>query len=277
MNPEQTEVGRKDNFLIIKKYWWIGAIILLVIVALIVFLNLTKPKENSSNQNTTDNFEKNESKTNANNSDDPLPLKSIGFQLEAYDETTNKAGDIEFTKIPLSFDQIYSPFGQQDPRTTDTTKVNPQPTVILPIGTKVLSLVDGIVIDVKELYSKDWTIMVASSNNSKWIYETEHVNNPLVKKGDRVTGGQVIAEVSDYDTKNTPGFGLVEIGLLHPTESGRPSHVCPYQYLDPSIKDQVNSNLMKLYAAWEKYIGKDVYNQENFVSAGCVTENPFVE
>lgn len=212
--------------------------------------------------------------SNVTETEPPLLLKSVGFNLGAYNSSTNTAGDIQFTKTKLPFDQIFSPYGQQDPRTTDSSMINPQPVVILPLGTKVLSLVDGVVVEKKELYSGDWTVWVAKSTQSQYFYETEHIKNPSVNVGETVKAGQVLGEVSDYDSKNNPGFGLVEIGILHSTGPGVPEHVCPYKYLDPSIKDTVNSNLMSLYTAWEEYLGKDVYKQETFVSAGCVVETP---
>jgi hypothetical protein len=201
----------------------------------------------------------------------PLLLKSIGFNLEAYNASTQTAGDIKFTNIDLPFDQLYSPYGQQDPRPGNSGMINPQPTVILPLGTDVEAIVDGKVVEVKELYSGDWTVWIAKSETSPWFYEMEHVMNPTVQKGDTVQAGDVIGEVSDYDTKNHPGFGLVEIGILHSKSGGAPEHVCPYNYLDSSIKNTVNSNLTKLYDAWEEFIGMNVYDQENFASPGCVT------
>jgi biotin carboxyl carrier protein len=210
--------------------------------------------------------------TPATESTPPLKLKSIGFNLDTYNESTGMAGDMKFTKIALPFSQIMSPFGQQDPRTTDTTKKNPQPTFILPLGTKVHALVDGMVVEVKEIYSGDSTIWVAKSKDSQWFYETEHVMNPLVKVGDTVKAGQVIADVSNYDSKNNPGFGLVEIGIMHSTSNGQPEHVCPFQYLDDSVKADINAKISALYTAWEKYLGKDVYTQEKFVSPGCAVE-----
>jgi len=66
-------------------------------------------------------------------------------------------------------------------------------------------------------------------------YETEHIINPKVKVGDKVVAGQVIAEVSNYN-KNLPGFGIVEIGILK--GGNPPQHICPFSYLDPSIKEE---------------------------------------
>lgn len=202
----------------------------------------------------------------------PLLLGSVGFNFADYNPATGKAGDIVFTKTKLPFDMIYGVFGQQDPRSpNDPSKRNPQPTVILPIGTKVLSLVTGEVVEVKQLYSGDMTVWVAKDKNSTYFYETEHIKNPTVKVGDKVTAGQIIGEVSDYDSQNNPGFGLIEIGILHSrTDGGAPEHLCPLNYLDPKIKDKTLSSLTKLYSAWNQYLGKEIYKYSTFANPGCV-------
>jgi len=209
--------------------------------------------------------------------DQPLALESIGFDLDYYDPATNRAGDMEFTNVDHTLSghnhQIWQDFGQQDYRSpNDPTKKNPQPTFVLPLQTKVHSLVTGQVVAIKRLYSNDYTIWTASSPGSHYIYETEHVDNPLVKKGDKVTGGQVIAEVSDKDSDITPGFGLLEIGILY-TAHNYPQHLCPFQYLDTRIKADTDKRITSLHTAWEKYYGQQVYF-ESFVTPGCVTENP---
>ncbi|MEO6728412.1 MAG: M23 family metallopeptidase, partial [Candidatus Dojkabacteria bacterium] len=206
---------------------------------------LTSDNNNNTNSNGNSNQASNETEP-------PLKLGSIGFNLADFNPATNTAGDIVFTKTPLPFNEIYGPFGQQDPRSpNDPTKKNPQPTVILPLGTKVHSLVTGVVVEVKELYSGDMTIWVAKDKTSQYFYETEHIINPTVSVGDTVTAGQIIGEVSDYDSHNNPGFGLIEIGILHPTPGGGvPEHVCPLKYLDESIKSTIEGQLTKLYAAW---------------------------
>jgi biotin carboxyl carrier protein len=207
---------------------------------------------------------------------DVFVMKSIGFNLDYYNESTNHAGEMMFTKLPLQFDQIWGDFGQQDPRTpNDPTKRNPQPTYILPLGTTVQSLVDGTVSKVEELYSGDFTIWVTPNGNDQLNFETEHVSDPSVKLGDKVTSGQVIAEVSPHDSDHHPGFGVLEIGVLG-RSGDRPSHTCPYQYLDASVKDDIYKKITALHAAWEKYLGKDVYG-DTFALPGCVSLEPFVE
>ncbi len=211
-------------------------------------------------------------------SSNKLVMKSIGFNLDYYDPSTNHAGDMVFTKIPLMYDQIWGDFGQQDPRSpNDPTKRNPQPTFILPLGTKVHSLIDGVVTKVEELYSGDVTIWVAQDAGAALNFETEHVSNPVVKVGDHVTSGQVIADVSPHDSQTHPGFGILEIGVLG-NNNGRPQHTCPFQYLDTSVKDDLLKKISALYSAWETYLGKpSLYAQETFAMPGCVTLEPFNE
>lgn len=207
-------------------------------------------------------------------------LKSIGFNLDYYNPATNHAGDMVFTHEDHDLGQthmIFADFGIQDVRSPDdSTKRNPQPTFILPLGTKVHSLVDGVVLDVKELYSGDDTIMVSAtgSQNSNYIYETEHINNPLVKKGDRVKGDQIIGEVSTHDSQYHPGFGIVEIGILHPS-STQAQHICPFHYLDDGIKADIQKKILNVHQAWENYIGMpNLYNDAHSAEPGCFILDP---
>ena len=55
-----------------------------------------------------------------------------------------------------------------------------------------------------KLYSNDYSVMV-QGEGSELIFETEHVINVKVKKGDKVKTGDVIAEVSDYSAHGYNG------------------------------------------------------------------------
>ena len=209
-----------------------------------------------------------------------LNLNSIGFRIDSYDAATNHAGDMVFTHedhdLSGVFNNILSDFGTQDPRSpNDTTKRNPQPTYILPLGTKVLSLVDGVVANIEVLYSGDSTIMVTSSGKiNDYIYETEHIINPVVKVGDKVKGGQVIGEVSTHDSQYHPGFGILEIGILH-GENGKATHLCPFHYLDPSIKTEIQNKILNVHKAWMDYTGlHSIYNDATAAEPGCSSLDP---
>lgn len=218
----------------------------------------------------------NESPQISQNADEPpLKLKSIGVNLDYYDPKTNKAGDFVFTKAKLQFNSLFMGFGFFIPASSASTdKKNPQPTFILPLGTPVRSLVDGVVAKIPTVWSGDYSIQITKSGKlERWVYEIEHVLNPKVKVGDRVTAGQVIAEVSDFDKGAPPGFGAVEIGILHGGGEGMPEHVCPFAYLDESIKQETFDKFNALFKSWEDYFGDQTLYDETSVP-GCLTLDP---
>lgn len=206
----------------------------------------------------------------------PLMLKTLGIKLGAYNSKTGRAGDFRFTDAKVGQGLIFMPYGYVIPGNSTSNskpKTSPQVEFRVPMGTKVLSLVDGVVVNVPKLYSGDYSVMVAASRSSNWIYETEHVIKPLVKVGDRVKSGQVIAEVSPHNKESYNGLGLVEIGILHGGKT--PTHVCPFAYLDPSIKDTTFKNMRLFFRAWEEYRGNTSLYKENAMQVpGCITLNP---
>lgn len=206
--------------------------------------------------------------------DQTLYIKNLPINIEKYDKKTLKAGDMKFSNMKLEFNVMYFDYGYMVPaNSVGPAKRNPQPTFIAPIGTKVKSIVDGVVVNIPKLYSNDYSVMVAKSKNSNMIYELEHVINPTVKVGDTVKAGDIVAEVSDYDSRNTPGYGLVEIGILVGGGNNPPHHLCPYLYLDPSSKDEIFSTLQQLYSDWNEFKGKNIYKLSDYKTIGCITED----
>jgi hypothetical protein len=206
-----------------------------------------------------------------NTDEPPLKLKSIGVNLDYYDPKTNKAGDFVFTKEKLQFNRLFMDYGFFIPASSASSdKKNPQPTFILPLGTPVRSLVDGIVAAMPILWSGDTSIQVtADGKMQRWVYEIEHIINPKVKVGDKVSAGQIVGEVSNFDKSGPAGFGAVEIGILKGGQ--KPEHVCPFAYLDESIKEDTLKKITSLFKSWEDYIGDKNLYDENTPYPGCLT------
>ena len=218
------------------------------------------------------NKQQNRNITGTGNDIPPLLLKSIGVNLDYYDPNTGKAGDFVFTKEKLQFNRLFMDYGFFIPASSASSdKKNPQPTYILPLGTPVRSLVDGVVANMPTLWSGDISIQVTTDGKlQRWVYEIEHVMNPKVKIGDKVTAGQIIAEVSTFDKGAPPGFGAVEIGVLK--GGNPPQHVCPFAYLDPSIKEDIEKKIIAFYKSWEEYRGNtSLYNEDTVEVPGCLT------
>lgn len=224
--------------------------------------NITYSKSDFSTVNTLQN---NKSETQ-NENEPPLKLKSIGINFE----------DFKFTKERLQFNRLFMGYGFQIPASPGKpSKANPQPTYILPLGTLVRSLVDGVVADMPALWSGDISIQVTKSGKlERWVYEVEHVMNPKVKVGDKVVAGQIIAEVSNFDKGTPAGFGVVEIGLLHGGGEGIPEHVCPFIYLDESIREETFKKMNAFFKSWEDYVGDKSLYDESVVTSGCLTLEP---
>lgn len=245
----------------------------LAIITVLTITGYTVYKKSESKQKSTESFSSAPAPNDPNAP--PLKLKSIGINIDDYDPATNRAGDIVFTDQKIQgYNTIFFDYGAvAEASSAGARRLNPQPTIILPLGTKVRSLVDGVVVNVPQLYSNDYSIQVGENKDSQWLYETEHVINPLVKVGDAVKAGQVIAEVSTHDSQYHPGFGLYEIGILH--AGNPPQHVCPFNYLDDSIKQDVHNKLTSFYKAWENYkADESIYDESKHATPGCYTLDP---
>lgn len=251
-----------------KKLFIAGLVVLIVLILVAAFFVISKISESNNESGESSLIQKIK---NVAQDDEPT-IKHLGVELAPYDATTKTMGDMQFTDIPLEFNRLFFEYGYEvAANSVGSAKKNPQPTFIVPLGTKVHAIVDGVVVNIPKLYSNDYSVHIASSKNSSTIYEMEHVINVVVKEGDTVKAGDVVAEVSDYDTRNTPGFGLVEIGILK--AGNPPKHVCIFDYLDPSFKDEAFSNLNGLFAAWNEYKGQTIYDVSKQVVPGCLTRD----
>ncbi len=248
--------------------------IVIVLIILVVIGAIGYFVFNNKNTNKTDkSSSSSNSKTQPSKSE--AVIKSIGINLDEYDPATGMAGDLKFTKANFAskMQMLFSEYGYEvAANSVGAAKKNPQPTFIAPLGTKVMSLVDGTVVNVPKLYSNDYSVHV-QANGSDLIFESEHVINVKVKKGEKVKAGQHIAEVSDYDARNYDGLGLFEIGVLK--GGNPPSHVCLFDYLDESIKSKTQKNILSLQKSWEEYRGDTtIYDESKAVTPGCLTRDP---
>ncbi|RJQ34401.1 M23 family metallopeptidase [Candidatus Parcubacteria bacterium] len=203
--------------------------------------------------------------TQGNPDEPPLKLKGIGVNFE----------DFKFTKENLQFNRLFVGYGFVIPAgqsASGQAKANPQPTFIVPLGTPVRSLVDGVVAAIPTLWSGDYSVQVtADGKMQRWAYEMEHIMNPTVAVGDRVTAGQIVGEVSTFYNGAPPGYGAVEIGIL---KGGQvPEHLCPFAYFDDSVREEMFEKMETLFQSWEDYIGDQTLYTDTQIP-GCLTLEP---
>lgn len=257
---------------VFKNKKWLLFLLILLVIFFIFFLTLNQGSKRTNYKNTNTLFP---SGTDTTSTDKPpLLLKSIGINLDYYDPKTGRAGDFLFTKQKLQFNRLFMGYGFFIPAGTGSKeKYNPQPTFVVPLKTPVRSLVDGVVANMPKLWSGDYSIQVTTNGQmQRWVYETEHLINPKVKVGDKVTAGQIVGEVSNFNHGAPPGFGTIEIGILK--GGNPPQHICPFAYLDPSIKEDVLAKIKAFYKSWEQHQGDTILYNEDDKIPGCLTLDP---
>jgi hypothetical protein len=220
--------------------------------------------------------------------DIPAIIQNWGFNFADYSAATGKAGDMlikgvtppTFTGPNAATDNamyrlLIGPIGA-----VVQGMVEPQNGFYLPLGTSVISMVDGTVCDVPKLYSNDYSVRVAPPGmacmrgGAYILYEHEHILNPTVKVGDKVTAGQKIGIVGDYNPHwKAKGLGILETGVFFSKKgSNAPWHACLSSFLDPSKKTALLATLSSAYAAWEAELGDNtLYDEAKMSPVGCYT------
>ena len=199
----------------------------------------------------------------------PPILKNLGIDIQSWDKKTNRAGDFLFENKNYVDDKIFTEFAHKIVNDMGE-KLLPEIGFNIPVGTKIVSPIDGVITDVKFYEpSQDYTIFIKTDESSPWIVGFEHIYNMRVKTGDKVSAGQELAEAS-------PSYGRIEFGNVEINVWTAEEHIykyCPFEFLDESLKPIYEEKLNRLAGDWEEFIGKEVYKKEDWIAPGCLLHN----
>ena len=193
----------------------------------------------------------------------PKVIQNWGLALEPYDAATGKAGVMQIAGVTpptfsnpadtAAYSRIVGLYG-------DVVQgiLEPQMAFIAPLGTPVISMLDGTVCDLPQLYSNDYSVRVAPkgmacmTGGAPILFEHEHLISPLVKVGDKVRAGQRLGTVSDYMSNwKAKGMGMIETGVFFAKAgSNVPWHACLANYLAPSKKSSMTNVLTSIENGW---------------------------
>jgi biotin carboxyl carrier protein len=218
----------------------------------------------------------------------PAIIQNWGFEFADFNDATGMAGAMQIRGVVAPtfsgpnaaedndmYSRLIGPIGQIIKGMTE-----PQFTFVLPLGTPVISMVDGTVCDLPKLYSNDFSIRIAPAGvpcmpgGAVVLYEHEHVLNPSVEVGQEVKAGDQIAIVSDYSPSwSQLGFGILETGVFFSkADSNAPWHACLTKFLDPSKSEAMLSTLNSAFGAWESETGNaTLYDEAAMQLPGCYT------
>jgi hypothetical protein len=198
------------------------------------------------------------------NANIPKVIQNWGLAVDTYDSGSGMAGVMRIRGVtPPTFGNaadnamyrhIFGVYGMDLKGMKE-----PQIAIIAPLGTPVISMVDGTVCDLSKVWSNDYSVRVAPigtpcmiGNWATVLFEHEHLINPTVKVGDKVKAGQQIGTVSDYNQHwKAKGFGMIEIGVFFVKKGSNKSwHACLGNYLAPTKRDSMLAVLTSVQMAW---------------------------
>ncbi len=203
-------------------------------------------------------------------------LYGLGINIDNYDSQTKMAGDLIFTKDLLfddgrvDNDKAFVDFGIKAKYFEDSVG-NVEYWFHVPLGTDVKAPLAGTVEVYYIEHTKDWAVSIKQPNHD-YIVSFEHMVNLLVKEGGYVSVGDVLGDASPRNTLSNK-FAMVELAVWK--GGSRIEKFCPFDFLDDSLKADYTLKINNVAKEWESFIGKDVYQQEKWVSPGCLVEMIF--
>ena len=252
----------------IKRFWWVGALALIAILGVIYLIGRQASSRDGSKVESTQGDR--QSAGSVGKDGRPV-LESLGVNIDTWDKATNLAGDILFTKDiifddgHISDDRPFVDFGLAPKYQPD--KKNIEYWFIMPLGTKLRAPVSGIVRTSYFDHVKDYGVSISDSENSEWQVSFEHMANLTVKDGDRVKAGDIVGESAPRNTSQGK-YAMTELSVWQAGQSII-KH-CPFDFLVDNQKEIYSQKLSQLAADWEAFLGKDIYQEDAWVSPGCL-------
>jgi Peptidase family M23 len=195
-----------------------------------------------------------------------LPMiEYLGITIGEYDEATGLAGDITFQggETFLPFAKLLE--GENGP------KRSPELAFFVAEGTAVRAPITGVISQIGVIYSGD-NFIALRQDGTDWMVSVEHVVNPLVRVGDVVQAGQIIATATPEETP----FGTIaftELAVWLPADSDDELiKMCPYLAFDADLKRSFSSAIFALAQSWEAYWGEDVFQEQDWTQPGCLRD-----
>lgn len=232
------------------------------------------------------------------NSEPPLLMNLLIENWGPYDSSTGISGDFEF-RSDLEAIFFYE-YGRLNAIGTPDEYENPTFEYQVPRDTFVYMPIDGVVSRIRwqptsGYKQDDWEIFIKPSMESDWMIIIDHVvsidcdrsstkvcdlpltiNGVEITTGTEVKAGDLFGYVGNRED-NSGGnvFGRTEITIGKYIEDGNQVvgtiSYCPMNYLDPSVKQSLESAVNNLMSSYETWLGdSSFYDESNMVAPGCI-------
>lgn len=185
----------------------------------------------------------------------PPVIKNLGITFAAYDSISGRAGAFDFLKLQS---KPFIEFGENGTEPTFTFRTAED--------ADVTAVADGYVYKVEhQSQYSDYSILASTEKDIlDWSIDYDHVINPTVAVGDKITAGQKLGIVG---THSDVGIGRIEIQVFG--GDGSSASYCPFTYFDSSLIETYKTKLQKLMDDYEAYMfNTNIYNPNDYSSSG---------
>lgn len=134
---------------------------------------------------------------------------------------------------------------------------------------KVISPIDGIIAFIRyQEDSKDNEVFIQTFEGSLWTISLGHIIRLEVKKGDKVSEGDLIG-YPNLGSNGTYGFELE----INKDKDGKTTYYCPTFLLESNAKEILGKKITDMEKSWEKVSKLDLYSIEKEKYPGCLLES----
>ncbi len=148
------------------------------------------------------------------------------------------------------------------------------PEFYMPLGsTRVSAVSSGVVRDIIQLQGPDdMLILVTPDDADLWTIGYEHVSNVLVSEEDRISTGDIIADLSPLNSQFFQGYGKTAL-MVFIDSGGDNFSYCPFLLLDDSVRQAIYDEVNDHVQQWETNIGDiSIFDEGQWHSVGCFFE-----
>jgi hypothetical protein len=136
-------------------------------------------------------------------------------------------------------------------------------------STKVISPIDGVIGFIRpQEDTKDYEVFIQTFEGSIWTISLDHLVKLEVKKGDKVSVGDLIGY------PNIQGNGTYRFEIqINKDKDGKTSYYCPTFLLESNAREIIGKKITDMEKSWESLSKLDLYSIEKEKYPGCLFES----
>ncbi len=250
-------------------YISLGVISILILIAtgILIFSNpltleSTSKIDISKSEGTNVSVSKESSSSSTNTKEDDIVLSNLGTDMSNLIVDNNVLREYKSNGI-----KGFYTFGEKLP---GKNILNPNfEYASLRSSTKVISPIDGVIGFIRpQEDTKDYEVFIQTFEGSIWTISMDHLVRLEVKKGDKVSIGDVIGY------PNIQGNGTYRFEIqINKDKDGKTSYYCPTFLLESNAREIIGKKITDMEKSWESVSKLDLYSIEKEKYPGCLFES----